>query len=296
MGLSSIEFILQETAANIYRNRLQLLAAVSTVAVTLMILGAVIFGVENLRRIAGTLPSQFEITVHLKEDVTQAKRDELRSDLNKLPGTRGIIYRSKKEVYASQKAWLGKSVDLSGIEYNPQTDEFRIQIGDLSKTQQIVTTLKTLQKGKMADTIDEIVAAQEEAKKLSHLIDFLRIAGAAVIVLLIGASALIISNALKLTIFARRREIKIMQLVGATNWFIRVPYILEGMFHGLAGAIIASLIIQTAGNYVSQMIKTQLPFLGVWQTPQGLIQILIGLGALLGAAGSFISIRKFLKV
>lgn len=296
MGFSSFEFVLQETGANVYRNRLQMLAAISTVAVTLMILGAFVFSVANLTRLAMTLPSQFEITVHLQDAVSRNQRQDLREELSALPGVTKVTYRTREEVYAQMKGWLGGSVNLSGLENNPQTDEFRVRIADVGQTKAIVNKIVALQKGGQSDTIDEVVAAQDEARKLAKLIDFLRLSGAAVTLLLIGASALIISNALRLTIFARRREIRIMQLVGATNWFIRVPYILEGMFHGLVGAAIACVAVQLAGNYLSGSIQRLIPFLGSWETPPGICGMLLSLGVLLGAAGSFISIRRFLKV
>lgn len=296
MSLSSIEFVLQETAANIYRNRLQMLAAISTVAVTLMILGSFVFSIANLTRVAGNLPSQFEITVHLKDNVTRDQRFELRKKLTALPGVTSITFRSKDEVYKQLKRWLGSSVDLSGIEKNPQTDEYRVRIEDIAETKQVVGAITKLQRGGQSRIIDEVVAAPEAAKKLAHLIGFLRLFGTVVTLLLVGATALIVSNALRLTIHARRREIRIMQLVGATNWFIRGPYVLEGMFHGLIGAAIACLVVQIGGSYLCGTIQRLVPFMGVWETSGGILAMLIALGVLLGAAGSFISIRRFLKV
>lgn len=296
MSLSSIEFILQETAANIYRNRLQMLAAISTVAITLIVLGSFVYAARNLTRLAGTLPSEFEITVHLTDKVSHSERDDLQKELEAIPGIKSVTLKTKEQVYAEQKKWLGKSVDLSGIEYNPQTDEFHLRIADIANTRTIVDKLEILKKGDAKGSIDEIVAAQDEAGKLARVIRFLRYAGIVLTAFLIFATALIVSNALRLTIFARRREIRIMQLVGATNWFIRIPYILEGMFHGLAGAALACIVVMAGGNYLNQAIQKQIPFLGAWSMPSGIVGMLLLLGVILGSVGSFISIRRFLKV
>jgi cell division transport system permease protein len=148
-----------------------------------------------------------------------------------------------------------------------------------------------------SDPPDGVKYGGETSERVLRVTTIILIVGAGTVALLTVASVLLISNTIRLSIFARRREVEIMRLVGATNWFIRWPYVMEGIFSGMVGAVLAAILVLAFNSFLMSSLKDKMPFLGLQEVPMfTLTIIIITVGTLVGALGSGLALRRFLKI
>jgi len=293
MRLRLLEFVLHEALINLRRNGLMTLAAITTVAVSLTILGAFVMALLSLDALATSLPVRLnEIAVFLKDGLSAQDKVLLQAEIQRIPGVESVRLIPKEEAWPRFKKTLGEDTGLDDIK-NPLDDAFRVKMKDPELTEAAAALIGR------RDGVRGVKFGKTELKMMLVTANVIRIVGSAVGIALIIGTCLIVSNAIRLTVFARRREIRIMQLVGATGWLIRMPFIVEGMFHGLVGGLIASGILLLGVNYLVSLAHEMMPFLPKLSQPvelDVLCLVLSGFGILLGAAGSFVSIRRFLKI
>jgi cell division transport system permease protein len=286
----NIEFLIQEALVGVRRNGLMAIASISTIALSiailatfcLLILGAHGFAQRELRK--------FEVAVFLKPGVETSVVESTAAKVREMPFVTNV------EIYSKEKAWpeFKRSfphITAAGLK-NPLPDKLRVSVRDPKKTSKVADAIRKF------PNIDKVDEGRTQLKYVLAVADFIKWFGAAASLALLAATIFIISNAIRLTVFVRRREIKIMQMVGATNWFIRVPLILEGVIFGATGAAIAFLLVAAGMTYVTSVITGMMPMMqgvssGV-DKGQIFATLMIG-GIIIGAAGSFISIRRFLK-
>lgn len=286
-------YFIREVKINIQRNPLMNIASVSTVLILTFILGAFILCVWNLNNISQTLLSQLQITARLQEDLNSEQIISIEKQISKITNVNKVTFVSKDLALKKLEDRLKTQINLSNLKTNPLPDYFEVKVQDpqnIKFTAEQISRIKNIEKVKYGEYVTEKILILSKAIKWS---------GVLVMLLLIIAAILIISNTIRLTVFARSQEIKIMQLVGAASWFIRWPFIIEGMLQGFIGTIIAVIILSLVYPFIAAQIQTQLPFLPVLLSVELLLKLALNLtiiGVSIGGIGSFISVNKFLHL
>lgn len=295
MRFSTWEFYLREAGRSLIRNRFMSLASISTVALSLVILGVFLLGAVNLNNVAGTLENQVEVTAFLDEKLQAEEIAAVTERIKNLDGVREVNYVSKEEALERLKEQFGERRDLlDSVEKN---NPLRNAVEVCTKTPDDVKTV--VQELKAMPAVAKVSFKEEIIDRLFKFTKAIRLVGLAVVILLVGATIFLISNTIRLTVFARRREINIMKLVGATDWFIRWPFVLEGMCLGLVGSLPAAILVARFYRWLTASVYQTLPFIPLLPPDAvlGRMQLLlVGIGILVGAIGSAISMRRFLQV
>ncbi|MBP2655053.1 MAG: hypothetical protein H6Q73_2622 [Firmicutes bacterium] len=295
MKIRTVEYFVGEAASSLRRNSLMSFASVSTVALSLLILGMFLVMVLNLNLMASTLESKVEITVYIQDNLSDHDQREIGTRITKLPGVSEVTFVSKDDALKRFRERLGAQQELLNAlgDSNPLPDSFQVK---MDKPDLVKTTAQSISEFK---GVENAKFAQEVIDQLFVLTRLIRIVGVVLIVFLALAALFIISNTIRITVFARRREIGIMKYVGATDWFIRWPFLFEGMIMGFTGALIAILLlIKAYGMFTHQVYETLafLPLLPQYPMLTHIGVFLLVIGAVIGALGSTISLRRYMNV
>ncbi len=299
MSISSFLFQAEEAVNNIRRNGLMSLAALSTVTMAMVVLGGALLTIYRLGQFADTQPRQFEMELFMKTDTPRSKVQDVQHQIEKIPGVEYVHLFSKEQAWKEMEdkdVQRGSTISEALSDSNPLPDRLDVKLVDPKDTNQISGLLQNSQR---FPQIHKVQDAHEELDKLLAFSRMVRNIGAITSLGLLIATSLVIQNTIKLTVAARRREIRIMQLVGATPGFIRLPMVLEGAFYGVTGALTASVIIgivamqitQYIGTLASPLTRTLPPI----AHPVILIFWLCLIGVCVGLTGSYLSIRRFLR-
>ncbi len=293
MNLSHIEFLVEEALVNLRRNGLMTLAAIGTVALALAVFGGFGLIIWRLERLANSLPPKFAVDVFLKDSVSRQRAQELQKEFETHPNIASVTFKPKEQAWPEFQKELQQEI-TAALPYNPLPDSFIIQLKDPSRTGDVSKWLKSLPE------VDAVRDAKEEVDIILSVATVVRWIGIAGTILLLIATSVIIYNAVRLTVFARRREIRVMQLIGATSGTIRAPFVLEGVVQGLLGAWIACGLIFGVSQLVSHFVMRKLVFiesLGGSPMPVWVVFVVLSvLGAVIGGAVSTLSVRKYLQV
>jgi len=293
MSLRTLSYAIAESAVGIARNGLMSMASVIIIALSFGILGAFVLLALGLNNATQSILKDFEIGVFLKKGTSEADVAELGSQLRSMPHVASVKLMPKDVAWEQRQAELRGQIELSGVEENPLPDKFRVRLDDPRYTARIAKAVRRM------PHVDEVAEAQQIVEQVVSIADAVKLIGAASAGVLFLVTAFIISNTIRLTLHARRREIRIMQLVGATNWFIRLPLVLEGIILGAVGGGIAYLIVLGGSHYVTQEVTRRVPLFERFASgvdPVYFLVSMVALGCLVGAAGSLVSIRRFLRV
>lgn len=298
---SGTGYLVKTGIKSIWHNKLMSLASIAVLSACLMILGVAALFSVNMGEALAYVESQNEIVVFIAEEAT----DEERADLEALVASTGNVesyqYISKEDALKETKEEFGPdSALLDGLEEdNPLPASYRVKLQNLDYMYDTVSTFQN------APGVETVSYPQDVAETIVSLKNMVSIFGIAIIAVFVAVSLVIISNTIRLTVFARRREINIMKYVGATNGFIRLPFVVEGMFIGLLAAFIAyfavwggyqgimNMIMGTTSQFLQSMADSLIPFGEIWYWVLAGFA-LTGMGT--GALGSVLSIRKHLKV
>jgi len=290
--------IIKQGIVGMWRNRAMGIASIGSVGATLTILGIILILILNINNVMYTTKEQFdEIQVYLMDEVEQEEIEEIGKTINKFDGVISVIFQSKEQALEIMKEdWGDEGYLLEGLEENPLPNSYIIQLESIEKADNIVTQLEEL------DGIEEVKYYNDIIEKLMSVANFIRIGGIVVIAILVFISIFIISNTIKITVAARKKEIGIMKYVGATNEFIRGPFLVEGILLGLIGTSISIFIVYYGYKYLFQVVSDKLyVMLTVYMvSPYSLFAdiaiIFIAIGVGIGMLGSIVSLRKFLRV
>ena len=288
-------YYLAETRRGLARNAYMSLASVATVAVSLLVLATVLIAAANLEHVSATIQSQVEMVVYLKDGLSQQQKDVINNGLKSLAGVAEVTYVSKDDALSQLEQQFGDQKDmLEGIrDINPLQDSFQVRF---VRPQDVPPAA---QQAQGMDGVDSVYYEQQVVDRLARITTLLRVLGLGAVALLAFGTVFIISNTIRLAVFARRYEVRVMKLVGATDWFIRWPFILEGMALGFAGAVLTSVLVYGLYTWIAGLFVRDLPFVPVvkpYPFVWHLSVILAAGGALLGMIGSAISLRRFLQV
>ncbi len=287
----------RESLKSISRNGWMTFASVSAVTITLILVGVFVVIMMNLNRVAETIEEDVQIRVHIDVAATEQDQTALKDSIQNMPEVGSVKFSSKEEELNN----LVKSMGEEGKAFklfeqdNPLNDVFIV------KTKKPTDTMDAAKKIEKLNFVSKVNYGEGKVEKLFKFIKASRNVGIVLIVGLFFTAIFLISNTIKITIIARRREIKIMRLVGATNGFIRWPFLLEGLWLGILGAVLPIILISIAYYRAYDYLgpKLQGTFIRVLPFDPFMYQvsgILLLMGALIGIWGSVMSVRKFLKV
>ncbi|MFC3886556.1 permease-like cell division protein FtsX [Bacillus songklensis] len=287
---------LREGVKSLGRNGWMTFASVSAVTITLLLVGVFLILMLNLNNFASSVEDDVEIRVHIDLAAKQADKDALRAKLEALPKVSTVQYSSKDEELKSLIKSLGEEGQAFKLfeQQNPLNDVFVVKT---KNPQDTIAVAKQIEKFPYAA---KVKYGEKQVQKLFKIVNVSRNIGLALIIGLVFTAMFLISNTIKITIVARRTEIEIMRLVGATNSFIRWPFFLEGLFLGILGSIIPIAVIIGSYSYLFDNVETKLDgsFFELMPTFPLTIQVsilLVIIGACIGMWGSMISMRKFLQ-
>jgi cell division transport system permease protein len=298
-------FFLSEAFGSMRRNWVMAMAAVITVFISTAILGAVLVTRDNLNQGATSLKNRVMIEVFIKDAATPEQTQALERKIQGLNDVKSYKYISKEEALRRFRERFGERI-VANLPINPLPASYEIQVKDADRVDSVAQAFFD---EPMVDndpgTHNGVKYAKETVRKMLGTIGLIEKGMWVTTGIFAAAAVLLISTTVRLSIFARRREVEIMRLVGATNWFIRWPFVLEGFITGLVGAMLAAAFVWVGNWGIANWIQSsQIDFLSLrvfrmwWQGgtwPLGLMPTLAILGAFLGAVGSLVALRRYLK-
>ena len=295
MRFSTKQYFIKETYKSIRRNGFMSFASISTVAVSLLVLGMFLMIFLNTNNLAQYLENQVQISVYMQDSATDKELASVKDKLTKMPGVVKVTQVNKQQALERFKKRLGDQEQLLNSlgKENPFPNSFEVQVDKPDRIKVLTPQIGQLPK------VETAKFGQEVVEHLFQLTKILRLGGIVLVVFLAMATLFIISNTIRLTVFARRKEVIIMKYVGATDWFIRWPFLLEGMTLGFFGAVVAFVLINSIYASLLDRIHATLAFLPLLPTSPLLLYVdlfLLAAGTGIGALGSYISLRKFLRV
>lgn len=299
MKFRSIKYFFSEAFGGVIRNRLMSIASIGTVAACIFIIAISYCALTNVDYMLEQLESSIGIAVFLDDDVDSDRVLQINDELLTVDHVESVSYISPEDALNDLKeSWDAEDI-LSGFDEtnNPLSSSFEVSLDDIAYQSDVVNKIEQI------DGVRNIRHAESETQILVKVSNFLSIFGIILILVLAVISVIIITNTIKLSVFTRRTEISIMKYVGATDWFIQWPFVIEGIIIGLVGASIPIVIAWPLYNKLIDLIYKHVPMI------QSIVSFKFGIdifsvllpgallfGALLGIMGSTISLRKHLDV
>ena len=298
MGFRIYKNIIKQGFQGAWRNRGMGVASIGSITAVLIILGIVLIMVLSINNLVVETKSKFdEIQVFLDDDISEENAKAIEKEALGNPGVLAVEYKSKEEALRDmKKGWEENAYLLEGLETNPLPNSYIVKLKDIEYANQVVEKISGL------DGVEDVNYYQELIEKMLIIANYVRGGGLIVILILIFISIFIISNTIKITVAARKREINIMKYVGATNGYIRGPFVIEGVIFGLIGAILSIIIVNRGYTYFFHSLSTELYvlFTVYLVPPKALIKdisiIFVAIGMGIGALGSMLSLKRFLNV
>ena len=295
MKIQTVEYYFREVILSMIRNRWMTFASIGTVAVSLFVLGVFLIMVMNMNKMASSLENQVQISVYINDNLPEQGRKEIERMTRDLKSVKTIEYVPREQALKTLQERLGdnkKILDALG-ESNPLPNSFLVTVNNAEDVKKTAAAIADLY------GVDEVKYGQDVAANLFELTHLVRFFGLILMGLLLFATIFIISNTIRLTVFARRKEIAIMKYVGATDWFIRWPFVFEGVGLGLIGGSVSAITLKYAYSAMTDKIYDSLAFFPMIEQYPFMNYITIALivaGILIGILGSTISLKKFMEV
>lgn len=295
MKIRTLGYFAKQGFISMKRNRIMSLASITIVAASLFIFGVFMLIVLNVNQLMANVEKGIEIKAIMNKDITSISENRIEKEIKEISGVREVRYESKEQALEKFKKQLGEKKYLAnGLELdNPLPASFIIKVNKASDVLSVSRSVKAI------DGIEQVMDGQQMVNKIVRVSGFIKVLSLVLMIILGVISISLIANTIKLTVFARKREIGIMKYIGATDWFIRWPFIFEGMLLGLFGSLGAILLLYGGYLYAAKVVATSdfiFTLLPAGQIMPFLMKDFVGIGVLLGGFGSVISIRKFLAV
>jgi len=284
-----VQFFLGEVFSNFTRNAAMQFTAIGTVAVTIVMLGTFLYVRETLATFGQGILKQIEIAVYLNDNMTDTQAKALAASLAKDERIASARYVPRAEGLKEMRGRLGRDFDTSLLTANPLPNAFRVTVRNVDDVPKVAATITKLH------GVAKVDYAADTVTKLLRAADVIGRVGLAMIGLLVLTTAIIIANTIRLTVFARRREIAIMQLVGATNMYIRMPFIAEGIVAGVIGAAVALVVLAVAQMQIVPKLASTLQFVPFHVNELQLTGELLLVGAAVGLLSSWFSVGRYLR-
>ena len=287
----------RQAFAQINRNKMMTAASLFSITAILLVLGIFFLVIVNINAMAQDVKQSFDqVQVNMLDAVTPEMTSDLMDEINNIQGVKGTEYQTRETAMENWKVKWGENADLlDRMQTNPLPNSIIITLSDIEYADSVVSAVQDMR------GIENINYSQDTVNKLLRLTRIIQIISLIVILVLVLISITVVSNTIKLTVLAREREIVIMRYIGATNWFIRGPFLLEGIMIGIFAAIISSVAISFLYYYAIENLGVDvallLPtgFVPLKFMVENLVIIFVALGVSIGACGSIISMRRFLE-
>ena len=294
--MNSFIYTVKQGFTQIFRNRGMSLASIFSILAMLFILGIFFAILVNLNLFTEVVKQDYDqVEIFMEETSSQEQIDGAMSKLENFEGVDSVAYRTKEEALDIMKERWGESgYLLDSLGENPLPASILISVNSIEDATAVSEYAGTL------EGVEDIQYYQETVDKLTSVTNGLQIGALIVMAFLIVVCVVVVSNTIKLTVFARAREIRIMKYVGATNWFIRGPFMAEGIIIGIIAALAAAGLMTLLYSNVGNIIGTQViaivssPLISVGYLAGNMLVIFLALGVSIGAWGSIVSMRKFL--
>ena len=298
MKFRLIKNVIKQGFQGMWRNKGMGLASITSIAAVLIILGLVFIMILSLNNIVVDTKDKFdEIQIFLEDSADDEQIERIKSSIENQEGVSSVMFQSKDEALEKMKEdWGDEAYLLDGLETNPLPNTIIVKLKDIEYANNIAKKIKDL------EGIEEIQYNQDIIEKLVLVANYVKTGGMLIVSILIFVSVFIISNTIKLTVTARKREINIMKYVGATNGYIKGPFVIEGVLFGLIGALLSLGAVYYGYNYFFNTVSDRLYVLfTIYLVPPKVLfkdisTIFITIGAGIGALGSLVSLKKFLNV
>lgn len=286
---------MREGIHSIFTHRLMSFAAMSVITACLLLMGSFTLVATNIDRLLGDIEEKNKIVAFVEDTYTEEESRALEEEILAVPEVASVEFMTKTEALEDFKEDFGDESELlDGLdERNPLRDRYTITLHNIEETQKAADSLRKI------EGVAKVSARSDISDKVVQVRDVVTIVCAALVLILVLVSIFIISNTVNLTMFNRREEIAIMKMIGATNGFIRFPFVIEGLLIGIAGAAVALLLQWFVYEYIVASALSGISFIPTlpFKDCVGFISaIFFGTGILVGGVGSVITLRKFLKV
>ncbi len=288
-------FFLREALRAMRRNAAPVFAALATVLVTMLVVGVFIPAVEVTSGAANSVRGRLYVEVFMKSHAKHSDEKRVERELRSTPHVKSVVFVSKAQALAQQKRQNPAAYSL--LQYNPLPDAFHV-FPDNPADLPAVRSALTPASGAIDPSVATVVYKKSYTNKALELTSAVKWGGVAFAGLLAIASILLVANTIRLSLFARRREVEVMRLVGATNWFIRWPFVIEGVLVGALGALLAIVVLAVAKVALLDPLFSNLALVHGVRTIAfpALLAILMGAGVLVSAVGSGVSLRRYLRI
>ena len=292
---SNLGFFLREAFKNMRLNLLMSLTAITTTFICLLVLGAALLVSGHVGGLISVIRKDVSVEAFFQQNTPQDQIDQVRSSVEGYPEVSEVSYVSKEEAVERFKETLQDRPDLVsdlGSEFLPAS--LQIQLEDPGSADEVARKLEN--EGAVVEDIDY---PQRTVERLSEVTDYVVWGLRGATALFLVSSVLLISNTIRISIFARRNEIEVMKLVGASDSFVRTPFIFEGLAQGVIGAIAAGVAVAWLNSLFVEWAANELPFVPISGDSVNVllvVTILLVVGAVIGIVGSFFSVRRFLKI
>jgi cell division transport system permease protein len=296
-------FFLREALRALSRNAAPSLAAFATLLITTLVLGVFIPVVRAATAKTNEVRNKIELEVFIHEDATSAEVAKLGADIRAIPHVQSAEYISKEEALRILRGRLGKNSSIvEELPGNPLPRSYRIKLDDPANVNLVKSNLQPADASgnprPISAAIDDIKDREDDTDKILSATSTIKILLATLAALLVLASILLVANTIRLSIFARRREVEVMRLVGATNWFIRWPFVIEGVLVGFAAGLAAIALLWVAKVTVVDPLSDRFALIAAPDTIEFelLVALLLAAATAASALGSGLTLRRFLRV
>jgi cell division transport system permease protein len=305
--MSRLLFFIREAFRALRRNGAPSMAAVVTTIVTVILLGVLIPVFQTTQAKSNEVRESLEFRVAIYDDATRAEINQLERKLEAIPHVASVKLITKAEALNELKEDLGKQKSgelLTQLHANPLPANFEVKADDASNLDAVRAAVTPPgPNGKpqpISPIVQDVFDRQEDSQKIEQVTSALKIVLTVITALLIVASLMLVGNTIRLSIYTRRREVEVMRLVGATRWFIRWPFMIEGVVVGFAGGLVAILVLWLGKLTIVDPLSNSIGFLAAQNSTTlsfpALVAILFGAAVLVSAVGSGVTLRRFLKV
>lgn len=295
MRLYNISYFFREGIHSIFTHRLMSIASVSVITACLLLMGSFTLVALNVENLMKDIEDKNEVVAYVDESLSDEQARAVGEKIREIPEVQEAVYTTKEEALENFRAEFGDEAGiLDGLDdRNPLRNRYTVKLNDIHDTAALEARLREV------EGIAKVSARSDISDKIIQVSDVTTVICGALILILVLVSVFIISNTVNITMFNRREEIAIMKMIGATNSFVRIPFIIEGILLGIFGAGIALLLQWGVYEYVVAGALSSISFIptiAFGDIAGNLSLIFFGVGILVGGLGSVITLRKFLKV
>ena len=301
--MSSLIYFFKQSLEGFTRNLSTTLGSIITIFLSLFIIGVFLAGGAVIQNIVTSVENEVSITAYISDDATEQQINTVQNYIEGLEGVSKVTFTSKEQALENFRNMSSSASIVDELGGNPLPASINVELSDPQLVEQVASQIETnqvfIQICDEDNPADSLKYGQKTVERLFAVTNYVRYIGLALIILLVFIALVFINNTIRLAILARRKEIAIMRLVGASNGFIRGPFLMEGALHAIIGAALAVGCLELIRRMVIPRLQEQLTFLPIDISTQTFLFIylaLVGAGLIIGMIGSSLAMRKYLKV